>query len=160
MKILTRPKALLPAVLILILLCLGFGAYTGIDFIQNLSNGKYLNAATSAAQSFLQHIHSGDIDAAYTMLSEMFQPQITRDQFVGLVQQDKLVFSTYRQFRVCEWGLYMDKGMVVDLHGLVDYDNGALVTQITLHRDSDAVWRVQGFRLDSSAIPRPFGICK
>jgi len=48
----------------------------------------------------------------------------------------------------------------MDVNGLLYYEDGVIVTQISLHKDSDTVWRIQGFRFMPDLEPEPFGLCQ
>lgn len=55
-----------------------------------------LNIAIRVTREFVQAIHNQQIDTAYSMLSEKFSPQITKEQLATLIQQDEDIFNTYR----------------------------------------------------------------
>lgn len=119
-----------------------------------------LDVATRVPQEFVEYIHDGQIGLAYSMLSEKFAPHVTIDQFAALIQQDEKIFKTYRKLEICDWGFFISDGRVIDTNGLLHYDDGIIVVQISLHKDSDAIWRVQGFRFQSDIEPKPFGLCQ
>jgi hypothetical protein len=119
-----------------------------------------LSTATRVTQEFLENIHAEDIELAYSMLSEKFNPPITKDQFMALIQQDEKFFKTYQKLEICDWGFFISDGQVIDTQGILYYDNKAIVVQISLHKDSDAVWRVQGFGFKPEVNPKPFGLCQ
>ena len=93
------------------------------------------------------------------MLSEKFSPSVTVEQFAILIDQDENIFSTYRNWEICEWGLFISDGYVIDTSGLLYYSSGEIVVQISLHQDSDSVWRIQGFNFRTDIAPTPFGLC-
>lgn len=119
-----------------------------------------LAVAVRVDQEFLQSIHNQQIDIAYKMLSEKFSPQISKEQLSALIQKDENIFSTYKKFDVCDWGFFVSDGRVITSRGLLYYESGGIVVEISLHKDSDHVWRVQGFRFISNVDPKPFGLCK
>lgn len=160
MKLCIPSKIMLAIATFILLVCLLSAGFIGVSLVRKLRQGNFLDAARSASQEFLQDIHYGRLDSAYSRLSEKFEPRISKVQFGELIQRDRPIFSTYRYLEVCEWGLFVDNGLVVNLHGLLYYGNGVIVVQISLHKDSDATWRIQGFRLDSASDPRPYGLCK
>ena len=119
-----------------------------------------LNVATRVSQEFIEHIHNEQTELAYSMLSEKFSPYITIDQFEELIHQDENIFRTYRKLDICDWGFYISDGRVLDASGLLSYEDGAIVVQLSLHKDEDAVWRIQGFRFRPDIEPKPFGLCQ
>lgn len=147
-------------VTIVLSLCLICAGVVGVSLVRNLRQGRYLDIATATSRQFLEAIHDGNTNAAYSMLSDRFEPRITSAQFEELIQRDRQIFATYQRLDVCQWGLFMDEGLVIDLHGLLHYGGGVVVVQISLHDDSDGFWRIQGLRLDAATSPRPYGLCK
>lgn len=119
-----------------------------------------LNIVTQISQEFIEYIHNGQIESAHSMISEHFNPPVTKDQFAVLVQQDERIFKTYQKFEICDWGFFISNGRVIDATGLLYYEDGVMVVQISLHKDSDAVWRIQGFRFRPDIDPKPFGLCQ
>ncbi len=119
-----------------------------------------LAVAERVDQEFLQAIHDGQIAKAHSMLSEKFVPQISEEQFAELIQKDEKIFSTYKGFNVCDWGFFISDGRVITSSGLLYYEGGVIVVEISLHKDSDSVWRIQGLRFRSDVDPKPFGMCK
>jgi hypothetical protein len=119
-----------------------------------------LAVAERVDQEFLQAIHNQQIDVAHAMLSEKFIPQISKEQFAKLIKQDEKIFSTYKKFDVCDWGFFVSDGRVITSSGLLYYEGGAIVVETSLHKDSDSVWRVQGFQFKSDIDPKPYGTCK
>ncbi len=119
-----------------------------------------LAVATKVDQKFIQAIHTQEIDLAYGMLSEKFSPKISKEQFTGLLQKDQKIFSTYKTFDICDWGFFISDGRVITSSGLLSYDGGKIVVEISLHKDTDSVWRVQGFKFRPERTPKPFGLCK
>jgi hypothetical protein len=119
-----------------------------------------LGVATRVSQEFVQYIHNGQIETAHSMLSEKFSPPVTTEQFAELIQQDERIFKSYQKLEICDWGFYISDGRVIDAGGLLYYGDGAIAFQISLHKDSDAVWRVQGFRFRPEIAPEPFGLCQ
>jgi hypothetical protein len=111
-------------------------------------------------KEFLQAIHDGEIAKAHAMLSEKFVPQISQEQFAELIQKDEKIFSTYKSFDVCDWGFFISDGRVITSSGLLHYEGGVIVVEISLHKDSDSTWRIQGFQFRSDVDPIPFGLCK
>jgi len=109
---------------------------------------------------FLQAIHDQDIDLVYGLISENFKPPISKDQLVPLIQQDQKIWDNYQRFDVCEWGFFLSDGRVITSSGLLYYTGGAIVAEISLHKDSDSVWRVQGFRFRPDISPKPYGLCQ
>ncbi len=144
---------------VILCLLLGFGAFA---FAMWGGGGEpaTLDVAERVDREFLQAIHNGQIETAHAMLSEKFSPQVSEEQFAELIQQDTRIFSTYEKFDVCDWGLFFSDGRVIDSSGLLYYEDGAIVVQISLHKDSDTVWRVQGLQFKSKIDPEPFGLCK
>lgn len=144
--------------IVLCLLC-GFGLFA---FALWGGGGEpaTLAVAESVDQEFLQSIHDERIDIAHAMLSEKFSPQISKEQFAELIQKDEKIFSTYKKFDVCDWSFYISDGRVITSSGLLYYEGGVIVVEISLHKDSDSVWRIQGFRFRSDVNPEPFGLCK
>jgi hypothetical protein len=112
------------------------------------------------SQEFIEHIHNGEIALAHSMISEKFEPPITEDQLVALIRQDERIFTTYQRYDVCDWGFFISDGRVIDVSGLLYYEDGVILTQISLHKDSDAIWRIQGFRFRPDINPEPFGLCQ
>lgn len=119
-----------------------------------------LNVATRVSQEFIEYIHNGQIELAHSMISEKFDPPVTEDEFAALVRQDERIFKTYQKFEVCDWGFFISDGRVIDVSGLLYYEDGVVAVQISLHKDSDAVWRIQGFRFRPDIDPKPFGLCR
>lgn len=119
-----------------------------------------LSVATRVSQEFIEHIHNGDITLAHSMISEKFEPPLTADQLEALIRQDERIFTTYQRYNVCDWEFTISDGRGIGVSGLLYYEDGAIVTQISLHKDSDAIWRVQGFRFRPDIDPEPFGICQ
>jgi hypothetical protein len=119
-----------------------------------------LGVATRVSQKFVGYIHNGQIELAHSMLSEKFSPPVSKDQFAALIQQDERIFRTYQRLEICDWVFFISAGRVIDTSGLLYYEDGVIVIQISLHKDSDAVWRVQGFRFRSDIDPKPFGLCQ
>lgn len=119
-----------------------------------------LSVATRVDQEFLQSIRNQQIDIAHEMLSEKFRPQISKEQLSALIQKDESIFSKYQKFDVCDWGFFISDGRVITSSGLLYYEGGMIVVEISLRKDSDYVWRVQGFRFVSNVDPKPFGLCK
>lgn len=119
-----------------------------------------LDVATRVSQEFVEYIHDGQIELAYSMLSEKFAPHVSIDQFAALIQQDEKIFKTYQKLEICEWGFFISDGRVIDTRGLLHYNDGIIVVQISLHKDSDVIWRVQGFGFQSEIEPKPFGLCQ
>lgn len=119
-----------------------------------------LSVATRVSQEFVRLIHNGQIETAHSMLSEKFSPPVTKEQFVELIRWDEKIFTTYQRLEICDWGFFISDGRVIDAGGLLYYEDGVIVFQISLHKDSDTVWRVQGFRFRSDVEPKPFGLCE
>lgn len=119
-----------------------------------------INTATRVTQEFLERIHDGDIESAHSMLSEKFNPAVTVEQFAILLHQDENIFRAYNNWEICDWGFFISNGYVIDTSGLLYYDNRKIVVQISLHKDSDSVWRIQGFKFRSDINPVPFGLCQ
>jgi len=119
-----------------------------------------LAVAERVDPAFLQAIHDGQIEKAHAMLSEKFVPQISPEQFAELIRKDEKIFSTYKRFDVCDWGFFISDGLVITSSGLLYYEGGMIVVEMSLHKDSDTVWRIQGFRFRSDVQPEPFGLCK
>jgi hypothetical protein len=119
-----------------------------------------LNTATQVTQEFVENIYHGNIELAYSMLSERFSPPISQDQFSELLQEDHTIFSTYEKLEICDWGVFIDDGYVIDTSGLLYFQGRPIVVLISLHKDSDAVWRIQGFRFRPDIDPVPFGLCE
>lgn len=117
-----------------------------------------LLVATQMTREFVQAIHDQKIDVAHSMLSENFSPKISKEQLAALIEQDEEIFNTYQELDICEWGFYVSNGRVITTTGLLYYENGVIVVEISLHKDADAVWRVQGFRFRSDITPTPFGL--
>jgi hypothetical protein len=118
-----------------------------------------LKTASRVTQNFLETIHTGDVELAHSMLSEKFRPPVSVQQFAVLLHQDENIFSTYNRWEICDWGLFINDGYVIDTSGLLYYDSKKIVVQISLHKDSDSVWRIQGFRFRPNITPTPFGLC-
>jgi hypothetical protein len=129
-----------------------------------IMNGKgepaNLKTAQRVTREFLESIHTGDIELAHSMLSEKFSPSITVDQFGILIHRDNNVFGTYRKWEICDWGFFMSDGYVIDTSGFLYYEGARIVTKISLHKDSDSIWRIQGLNLRPDITPTPFGMCK
>jgi hypothetical protein len=144
---------------IVLCLLLGFGIYA---FALWGGGGEpaTLIVAERVDQEFLQAIHNRQIDTAYAMLSEKFTPKISKEQLAELIQQDEKIFSSYKKFDVCDWEFYISNGRVITSSGLLYYEGGVIVVETALHKDSDSVWRVQGFQFRSDIAPKPFGFCK
>ena len=144
---------------IVVFLCIASGIFSFL-----LLNGKgepaNLITATNVTQRFLKAIHSGDMELAHSMLSERFNPPVTVGQFTELIQRDQDIFSTYHNLEICNWGLFVSNGYIIDTSGLLYYGSGIIVVQISLHKDSDLIWRIQGFNFRSDINPTPFGLCQ
>lgn len=119
-----------------------------------------LDVATRVPREFVQAIHDQQIDKAYAMLSEKFSPQVSKEQLEALIERDERIFSTYKKFDVCDWGFFISDGRVITTSGLLYYEDGAIAVEVSLHKDSDTVWRVQGFQFRSDISPEPFGNCR
>ncbi len=119
-----------------------------------------LRVATRVSQEFVEDIHNEQIGVAYSMISEKFSPPISKDQFAILVHQDERIFKTYQTLEICDWGFFISDGRVIDTSGLLYYEDEVIVVQISLHKDSDTVWRIQGFRFRPDINPKPFGLCQ
>lgn len=119
-----------------------------------------LNTATRVSREFLGYLHDGEIASAHAMLSEKFKPPLTKGQLEALIRQDEKIFKTYKRYDVCDWGFFISDGRVIDVSGLLYYEDGVIVVQISLHKDSDTIWRVQGFRFRPDIAPEPFGLCQ
>ncbi len=78
-----------------------------------------LNTATRVTQKFLESIHAGDIESAHSMLSEKFSPSVTVEQFAILLHQDENIFHAYNNWKICDWGLFISDGYVIDTSGLL-----------------------------------------
>jgi hypothetical protein len=131
-----------------------------LSWIVHVREGVNLVNATKVDREFIENIHDLEIDRAYLMLSEKIYPFITKEQFSALIYQDEHIFKEYDNLEICDWGVYIDNGLVIDTTGLLYYNSKAIVVQISLHKDSDSVWRVQGFRFSSDISAEPFGLCK
>ena len=144
---------------IVLCLLLGFGVFA---FFLWGGGGEPATLAVPERvdREFLQAIHDQQIDTAHSMLSEKFSPQISKEQFAALIQKDEAIFSTYKKFDVCDWGFFISGGRVITSSGLLYYGGGIIVVEISLHKDADSVWRVQGFRFRSAVDAKPFGLCK
>lgn len=119
-----------------------------------------LAVAMRVDQEFLQAIHNQKIDIAHEMLSEKFSPQISKEQLFALIQKDERIFSQYKRFDVCDWGVFISDGRVITSSGLLYYEGGVIVVEISLHKDSDHIWRIQGFNFKADISPSPFGLCQ
>ncbi len=119
-----------------------------------------LDVATRVSREFIGHIHNEQIELAYSMISEKFSPPVSKDQFAVLVHQDQRIFETYQKLEICDWGFFISDGRVIDTSGLLYYEDGVIVFQMSLHKDSDTVWRIQGFRFRPNIEPKPFGLCQ
>lgn len=148
-------------VISVIVLCfsLGVGVFACVLFGEG-GEPANLGVTTRVSQEFVGHIHKGQIELAHFMLSEKFSPPITKEQFEELVRQDEKIFKTYQTLEVCDWGFFISDGRVIDASGLLHYEDGVIAFQISLHKDSDTVWRVQGFRFRPDVEPKPFGLCE
>lgn len=154
-------KRLTFAGLTLILLCaIALVGIFAFSILTRSGEPANLITAKQVTQKFLESIHGGDIGLAHLMLSENFSPSISVEQFAELVHQDEEIFSAYESWEICDWGLFVGDGYVIDTSGLLYYGNRKIVTQISLHKDSDSVWRIQGFRFRSDVEPVEFGLCK
>ena len=144
---------------VFLLLCVGTGIFT---FALWGGGGEpaNLDVATHVSQEFVEYIHNGQIEVAHSMLSEKFSPPVTKEQFAALIQQDEEIFNTYQKLKICDWGFFISDGRVIDASGLLYYEDGVIMFQISLHKDSDTVWRVQGFRFRPDVEPKPFGLCE
>jgi hypothetical protein len=111
-------------------------------------------------REFVQAIHNQQIDVAYTMLSEKFSPKISKEQFALLTQKDQKIFSAYKKLDVCDWGFFISDGRVITSSSLLYYEGGVIVVEVSLHKDADSVWRVQGFRFRPDVSDKTFGLCK
>ncbi len=119
-----------------------------------------LDVATRTSREFIGYIHNEQIELAYSMISEKFSPPVSKDQFAGLVHEDQRIFETYQRLTICDWGFFISDGRVIDASGLLYYEDGVIVFQMSLHKDSDTVWRIQGFRFRPNIEPKPFGLCQ
>ena len=146
------------SLLVIFLLC-GFGVFA---FALWGGSGEPATLAVPIRvdQEFLQNIHDQQIDSAYALLSEILIPHISKEQFVALIQKDKTIFSSYKKFDVCDWGFFISIGRVLTSSGLLFYNGGEIIVEITLHKDADSVWRIQGFKFRSDLDPKPYGFCK
>lgn len=119
-----------------------------------------LTTATRVSQEFIGYINAGEITSAHSMISEKFKPPLTESQLEALIRQDERILKTYQRYDVCDWGFFISDGRVIDVSGLLYYEDGVILVQMSLHKDSDAIWRVQGFRFRSDIDPEPFGLCQ
>jgi hypothetical protein len=87
-------------------------------------------------------------------------PRPTIQQFEDLIRKDESIFAAYETLDVCDWGLFWQNGLVIDEQILLHYERTAILVRVSLHKDSDAVWRIQGFYFDAAADTAPFGLCK
>src|SRR5436190_1113767 len=87
-------------------------------------------------EEFFQAIHNQQLDVAQAMLSEKFSSKISKEQFAQLIQKDEKIFSTYKKFDVCDWGFFISDGRVITSSGLLSYEGGVIVVEISLHKDS------------------------
>ena len=145
------------AVFLLFIMCLGL-----IFFVLWGGGGEpaTLNVATRVSQEFLEYIHNENITLAHSMISEKFKPPLTKDQFEALIRQDERIFRTYQRYDVCDWEFFISDGRIIGVSGLLYYEDGVILTQISLHKDSDAIWRIQGFRFRADTPPIPYGLCE
>ena len=155
-----KSKIILLASCITVILCILFVSLIGFALWWANRESINFNTAKQVTLEFVENIHYGNIETAYSMLSEKFAPPITMEQFSELIQQDQAIFNTYEQLDICEWGVFYHNGYIIDTNGLLYYKGGAIFVQISLHKDSDAVWRIQGFKFSSDIEPVPFGLCK
>ena len=130
-------------------------------FLNQRGEPANLDTIRRVTEKFLKDIHTGDIESARSMLSEKFSPPVTTSQFSELVKQDKEIFDTLGEIAVCEWGFFIDDGYVLDSTILIYYSNNRrIMAQISLHKDSDNVWRIQGFHFKPGVDPNAYGSCK
>ncbi len=144
---------------IVLCLLLGFGVFA-FSLWGGGGEPATLAVPERVDQEFLQAIHDQQIDVAHAMLSEKFVPQISKEQFAELIQTDEKIFSTYKKFDVCDWGFFVSDGRVITSSGLLYYEDGVIVVEMSLHKDSDSIWRVQGFQFRSDIDQKPYGTCK
>jgi hypothetical protein len=152
-------KLLLAGCSIIFLFIVVLGIFAFLSF-----NGKgeppNLITAMHVTQEFLESIHIGDIELAHSMLSEKFSPPVSVEQFAMLIRQDENIFHTYLNWKICDWDLFISDGYVIDTTGLLYYDSSKIIVQISLHKDSDSAWRIQGFKFRADVTPTPFGLCQ
>ena len=134
------------SILLFLVLCLGIVLFT---LWGGGGEPATLSVAMRVSQVFIEHLHRGQTDIAYSMLSEKFSPRITLEEFSKLVQQDDRIFKTHQNFEICEWSFFISNGRVINTDGLLFYEDGVIRVQIYLHKDSDTIWRIQGFRFRS-----------
>jgi hypothetical protein len=118
-----------------------------------------LIVASRAGNQFVAAIHNQDIDTAYGMLSEQF-PQVSKTEFSKFLLKDEKIFATYQRLDICEWGFFISNGRVITSTGLLYFENGVIVVEMSLHKDTDTIWRVLGFRFRSDMNPVPYGLCQ
>ncbi len=117
-----------------------------------------LAVAIRVNTEFIEALHNEEYDTAYGMLSEKF-PQISQDKFIEVVQLDQEIFSSYKRLSVCQWEFWISDGRVVSSSAILYYGSKAIVVQSSLHKDSDTIWRVQGFQFRPDLDPVPWRLC-
>ena len=110
-----------------------------------------------------QLFHSDANDCSdHQMFSEKIRSETSKDDITRVLEanENRAIFGTYQSLEVCDWGLFMtDEGRVISAKGLLHYENGNVVFESDLRKDSDNVWRIYGFWLKSDIDPKPFGRC-
>jgi hypothetical protein len=120
-------------------------------------------AAERVTRDFVQALHNGDLQAAHQMFSEKIRSETSKDDITRVLEanENRAIFGTYQSLEVCDWGLFTtSEGRVISAKGLLHYKNGDIVFESDLRKDSDNVWRVYGFWLESDIDPKPFGRCR
>lgn len=111
-------------------ICLCVITLNGVSaFLAQDRNGDpaNLNTAARVTQEFLESIHERDIKSAHSMLSEKFYPPVTEDQFAELLYKDENIFHAYTNWEICDWGIFISDGPVIDTEGLLYYDGRKIV---------------------------------
>jgi hypothetical protein len=158
----THHVRVLTYLVVFIVLCiLAITTSVAIRLLNQRGEPANPNTIRHVSEKFLEAIHTGDIESAHSMLSEKFSPSITTSQFSELVMQDKEIFDTFVGMEMCEWGVFIEDGYVLDSTMLIYYGNNRrIMAQISLHKDSDNVWRIQGFRFKPDVDASPYGLCR
>ncbi len=117
-----------------------------------------LNVAERVTKEFVQALHEGNVDAAHQMLSEKVRSKITKEGISTFIERDET--RTFQSLDACDWGFFVTgDGNIVSAKGLLHHEDGDIVFESNLLKDSDSVWRIYGFFLKTDIEPKPFGRC-
>ena len=93
------------------------------------------------------------------MLSPDFKTYPTFEEFAALVAKADQLFGAFLAFEICEWGIYFDPGVIVNVFGLMITEVADVVVGGSIKRDQEGIWRVLDFHIMSDVEPTRHGMC-